>query len=145
MNEQEVKTLVDKMVDRFLAWKLPKTFYPDCGIRFTPPKPSTGEDPFDKPGFWPVGTNLLNVIEARQMIEHLLGDALDPLCNCKWLGIETAPNDGTSILLYSKSYIADGIWDVKFQCWAWPYMGIEPTHWMPLYADPKLAEEKPND
>ena len=56
---------VNKMVDRFLGWKLPSDFSPDCGISFVPPV-----TPFS----WPSGTNLLNAEQARQMIEHMLAE-----------------------------------------------------------------------
>lgn len=54
---------IDKMVDRFLGWKLPQDFSPDCGIKFTP---------IDHLNSWPIGTNLLTAPQAREMIEHLL-------------------------------------------------------------------------
>lgn len=53
---------IAKMVDRFLEWPLPKSFNPDNGIvirddgRITPP----------------VGTNLLNAEQAREMILYML-------------------------------------------------------------------------
>ena len=52
--------MIKNMVDRFLCWKLPKDFAPDCGISF---KESAG---------WPTGTNLLHAGQAKEMIEHLL-------------------------------------------------------------------------
>jgi len=51
-----------EMVDRFLTWRLPQEFHPDCGVTFKPS--STGE--------WPVGTNLLTATQAQQMLEHVL-------------------------------------------------------------------------
>lgn len=45
------------MVDRFLAWKLPETVWPDCG---RPPRPTD------------TGTNLLSATEARAMLTHVL-------------------------------------------------------------------------
>ena len=66
------KTMIDKMVDRFLCWKLPKDFAPDAGISFKPTKP----DSYDEPGWWPVGTNLLTADQARAMVKHMLADAL---------------------------------------------------------------------
>lgn len=59
---------VKKMVDRFLMWPLPQGFAPDCGIKFDP----LGRR--DKPGFWPVGTNLLCADQAKEMIEYMLAD-----------------------------------------------------------------------
>lgn len=57
------KTTIDKMVDRFLSWKLPEDFAPDCGISFTPPNTAHS---------WPIGTNLLTAEQAKKMIEHIL-------------------------------------------------------------------------
>ena len=53
------KSLMDELVDRFLAWPLPR---------------SVGADPIATlPGaMGRTGTNLLTSDEARQMIEHLL-------------------------------------------------------------------------
>lgn len=66
------KTMINKMVDRFLGWKLPKDFAPDAGISFKPTKP----DGYDEPGCWPTGTNLLTAEQAREMVKHMLADAL---------------------------------------------------------------------
>jgi hypothetical protein len=59
-------------VNRFLAWPLPKTFAPDCGISFDGRKP----DQWNPVRQWPVGTNLFTAIEAREMFEHCVADAL---------------------------------------------------------------------
>ena len=54
------KEQIDGLVDRFLAWPLPKTVCADgCATNPNYPHPRSG-------------TNLLNAPEARQMIEHLL-------------------------------------------------------------------------
>lgn len=68
------KTIIDKMVDRFLGWKLPKDFGPDAGISFTPTKPYEGDELGNS--WWPVGTNLLTADQARKMFEHALGEDL---------------------------------------------------------------------
>jgi len=64
------KTMIGKMVDRFLGWKLPQDFGPDCGISFTPFHPN-GTTRYE-----PIGTNLLTADQARQMFEHALGEDL---------------------------------------------------------------------
>lgn len=62
--------VTDEMVSRFLSWKLPKDFNPDCGITFDPicnkgnPYESRRE---------PIGTNLFSGEQARAMLEHVLG------------------------------------------------------------------------
>ena len=68
--------LVKKMVDRFLSWKLPDDFAPDCGISFTREfnaeyMASQGKSPMINE---PIGTNLLNAEQAKAMILHMLGD-----------------------------------------------------------------------
>jgi hypothetical protein len=50
-----------QMVDRFLAWELPKDFQPDGGVSFRPPRVG-----------WPVGTNLLTAEQATAMFRHCL-------------------------------------------------------------------------
>jgi len=60
---------INHMVDRFLQWKLPATFNPDNGISF---------DPVSSPGAAyemrrePVGTNLLDAVQAEAMVRHLV-------------------------------------------------------------------------
>lgn len=53
---------VDAMVNRFLAWPVPATFFPDGGISYAP-----------IPGSQPTGTNLLSAEQAKAMILHILG------------------------------------------------------------------------
>ena len=59
---------IDKMVDRFLAWKLPGDFGPGAGVTFNPSHiaPSSPH--------WPTGTNLLTADQTRQMFEHVTAD-----------------------------------------------------------------------
>lgn len=52
---------VSAMVNRFLGWKLPQDFAPDCGISFKP---------LGHPNGWPVGTNLFTADQAKAMFEH---------------------------------------------------------------------------
>ena len=68
--------IVKKMVDRFLGWKLPADFAPDCGISFTREfnaeyMASQGKPPMINE---PIGTNLLNADQAKAMILHMLCD-----------------------------------------------------------------------
>ena len=54
-----------------------------------------------------------------------------------WQPIETAPKDGSFILLATpKGRIADGFWSPVYGVWSWPYVMVEPTHWMPLHELP---------
>lgn len=60
---------VAAMVNRFLSWKLPSDFAPDCHISFQLPDPVLNPNPT-----WPIGTNLFTADQARQMIEYLLSE-----------------------------------------------------------------------
>jgi len=59
----------DEMATIFMAWKLPKDFYPDAGISF---KPHEHQNPDSHS--WPTGTNLLTHEQAKAMFEFVLGN-----------------------------------------------------------------------
>lgn len=61
-----MRNLIDEMVSRFLCWKLPKDFAPDCGISFNPSKAHVVLD------VWPTGTNLLHAGQAQEMFRNCL-------------------------------------------------------------------------
>lgn len=75
-NTQTLKReeVIKKLVDRFLGWKLPENFSPDCGISF---KRSYNEHTPCPSVHTPVGTNLFDAQQAKEMITYLLGDILD--------------------------------------------------------------------
>jgi len=56
------------MIDRFLSWKLPDDFGPDCYISFD-------RDRARKNNGWPVGTNLLTAEQATAMLKYVLDAA----------------------------------------------------------------------
>jgi hypothetical protein len=62
---------IEKIVDRFLGWKLPEDFSPDAGISFKRPEElyPQMEHPENE---WPVGTNLLTADQASEMVKHIL-------------------------------------------------------------------------
>lgn len=62
---------IGAMVDRFLAWKLPADFSPDCGISFK--RVYNESSPFGPRNHEPIGANLLTKDQARAMLEHVLG------------------------------------------------------------------------
>lgn len=63
-----MEKVINTMVDRFLCWKLPKDFAPDCGISFDGRK----DDEWNKNKTWPVGTNLLTAEQAKQMFVDVM-------------------------------------------------------------------------
>lgn len=62
--------VTDEMVTRFLGWKLPADFNPDCGVSFKQTHSESG--PWGPQKHEPIGTNLLNADQARAMLEHVL-------------------------------------------------------------------------
>jgi hypothetical protein len=60
VKEINMKSTIDQAVDRFLCWKLPADFAPDCGITFTSPI-----------GCWPTGTNLFTADQAEAMLNYV--------------------------------------------------------------------------
>ena len=58
------------MINRFLGWKLPENFQPDCGIHFDA-EAARKTDPRNH-RYEPTGTNLLNVTQADAMVRHML-------------------------------------------------------------------------
>lgn len=68
--------VTDEMVSRFLSWKLPKDFYPDSFISFDREKHDAWGG---YPNSWPTGTNLLHAEQAKEMLQHVLGNTSPPL------------------------------------------------------------------
>lgn len=65
-----MKTTLDQSVDRFLCWKLPEGFSPDCGIKFK--RESDYKHPeFGCTKYEPTGTNLFDAVQAKDMLAHV--------------------------------------------------------------------------
>ncbi len=61
---------LDEAVSKFLCWRLPRDFHPDGGISLTyPPESADGH-------WWPTGTNLFTAEQARNMLEHVVGERI---------------------------------------------------------------------
>jgi hypothetical protein len=78
MNNDE---LIKKMVNRFLAWKLPANFAPDAGITF---KADYNQDTPYPMRHEPIGTNLFTADQAKAMFEYLLCEC--PFSGCRKVG-----------------------------------------------------------
>lgn len=59
---------IEHMVARFLNWRLPEEFYPDCGISFE----GTYKGMSGPVKHEPVGTNLFSGVQAEAMVRHML-------------------------------------------------------------------------
>jgi hypothetical protein len=68
IRDREEAAMVKRMVDRFLAWRLPKPWSPDGGISYQ--RPNYVHLPTDSD--WPIGTNLFDATQAEAMIRHML-------------------------------------------------------------------------
>lgn len=70
---------IKHMVNRFLAWRLPKNFHPDGGVFFEPV--GNKGTPYEYIRA-PVGTNLLDASQATAMVRHMLEGLppVGPLC-----------------------------------------------------------------
>lgn len=65
--------LVKHMVNRFLWWRLPEDFHPDCGIHFDA-YAAINMNPRNT-RYEPVGTNLFTATQAEEMVRHMLEGA----------------------------------------------------------------------
>jgi hypothetical protein len=72
MTDHNTKVLEEKivkhMVERFLSWRLPDDFQPDCGISFQKDNGNTAH--LHK--YEPVGTNLFTASQAEGMVRYIL-------------------------------------------------------------------------
>ena len=62
---------IKHMVDRFLSWKLPADFAPDCGISAVRPNYAPEVQ------WGPVGTNLLSATQAEAMVRYMIDGVPD--------------------------------------------------------------------
>lgn len=72
MTDEQIK----HMVSRFLCWRLPENFAPDCGIQFD----ADGAKKLNPRNarYEPVGTNLFDYNQAEAMVRHMLEDMPSP-------------------------------------------------------------------
>ena len=86
-----------------------------------------------------------DVIDFREKLE-LLNQSNPP--QLEWLDIETAPKDGTNILITNKAndtfvcHYREGFWYSDFyDGYDYGYLFSEPTHWRPLPKPPEENEQ----
>ena len=96
--------------------------------------------------WWPIGQSIGGCVDRNQDIipEHGLGSEVEYLradLVPQWQPIETAPKDGTVVLLGRADYYPkSGYWvEHEFQdWWGWDRdRACPPTHWMPLPEPPQ--------
>ena len=136
--QSTTKSMIDAMVSRFISWKLPKDFMPDAGVGFTPHPIQQHDGPH-----WPTGTNLFHAEQAREMIEHMLGDAmnsaaLDVLTERRrqveaegWTPEHDDEHAGFELARAGACYAEYGNWpahsEVPPNSWPWPAARWKPS------------------
>jgi len=61
---------IKHMVDRFLSWRLPENFNPDCGISFK--RTHSEQSSWGPQKYEPSGTNLFDAEQATAMVRHMI-------------------------------------------------------------------------
>lgn len=74
------------MVERFLQWRLPENFSPDCGISFQADYNNLTAHPARHE---PRGTNLFDFTQAREMVRFMV-DGMDAAANARAEAAESA-------------------------------------------------------
>lgn len=62
--------LIKRMVDRFLGWRLPENFRPDCGIQFDADAAKKLNPRNHR--YEPMGTNLFDATQAEAMVRYMI-------------------------------------------------------------------------
>lgn len=96
-----------------------------------------------------MGENGEFVLYSLDGLENTLAAQAPSKDALEWQPIKTAPKDGTEMLLFNdkKKYLANGCFGQKGHeyanpnVWVWPYINLEPTHWMTLPRAPINAHE----
>jgi len=60
--------IVEEMARRFLGWRIPDSFSPDCYVMFDRERAKANNS-------WPIGTNIFSLDEAMKMVNYLLDEA----------------------------------------------------------------------
>lgn len=162
--DQMTEDQITHMVNRFLQWKLPEDFSPDGGIMFRQWYDTTA--PWGVQKNEPVGTNLFNHTQAKEMVKFMLegmpgvaalaafeeiraslkriNDKLPEREGPRPRVMDHAPKDGTPVLAWTdhEGWIVVKFW-VGNGCWA-PVRGGDEVFPRWFYALPPAMKELPN-
>src|SRR5687768_2976029 len=90
MTDEQIK----HMVNRFLCWKLPDNFRPDGGISFDRVANLGTEHQYYRE---PVGTNLLDAVQAEAMVLHMVGGMSQQQRQDRGGGVPWVPQIGDEV------------------------------------------------
>lgn len=84
---------------------------------------------------------LANVAGNNVLLQYDIEDLKAQLKKFEWRPIETAPKDGTHVMLFDNDAIKVGLWWEPYNDWG-PRIALikNPTHWIPLPTPPKEEE-----
>lgn len=91
MTEDQIKY----MAQRFLGWKLPENFIPDCGIHFDA-EAAMKMDPRNG-RYEPTGTNLFDARQAQAMVRYMVDGMLDAKTSEKLRRIEEGQTEDAEL------------------------------------------------
>lgn len=77
---------------------------------------------------------------SDERISEALTHAIEVLRADTWMPIDSAPRDGTRILLHNKYGAGSGHFDKVWHCHFAFNQGESPTHWRPLPKPPEKGE-----
>lgn len=101
--ENTKENMLQQMIDRFLSWKLPNDFSPDAGITFQP------DFNGGKMKHEPTGTNLFTAMQAKAMIEIVLGDSLETYAEARVREEKGEWYIGKKVHVFNEDFVVVGI------------------------------------
>lgn len=125
--------MINSMVNRFLGWRLPVDFHPDCGITF---KAEYNEGSPHQGRYMPTGTNLFTATQAKEMFEYVTEGYTHPLH--EWISVKDrlpAKHERVIVCRNHEEVFINWLSVVPTRLWGLTDCGI--THWMPLPTPPK--------
>jgi len=141
MSRELLRRAVDALDEHFVTTDEGKSLLKDIEYFLEKPLPEPVTHQFqDTDGSWHDFINpdhyKNTVKDGRWPIRALYAE--QPAIN-QWRPIETAPKDGTEVLLFSVFDIGLCYWSDEMKCWTWGAgkKFLNPSHWMPLPEHPK--------
>jgi hypothetical protein len=111
-----------QFVSKFLGWKLPETFSPDCYITFDREKAKANNG-------WPIGTNLLTASEALAMFEQVLADDPVRAALAELVAVKDIKERGAALHFAGPSGPLGEGWEAEWKRLEREYIERQPKAW----------------